>query len=146
MSAYGLAERRATLARIKGINQGRAWQGSVLDAYEIPRDPSGRVLPHTIVDFGAPVRSTRDRNLAYSEAKQPHILPVSIACIAGDYDSAQTLAEAVFNLLLDWAPTSASDPYEAKGGYGTRRAATEATPTRYIDGLFLETTLNVNPD
>lgn len=142
MSAYGLDERRNTLARIQTINAGRAWQGSVLDDYEIPRDSSGRVLPHAIIDFGAPVRTARDRALAYGEKRQPHVLPVNIACVAGDYDKAQALAAAIHDLLLDWAPSEGSDPFESKGGYGTRRPSTENTPTRYIEGLFLECVVN----
>jgi len=142
MTAYGLEERRATLARIKTINAGRAWQGSVLDDYEIPRDASGRVLPHTVVDFGAPVRTARDRNLAYTEKHQPHVLPVSVTCIAGDYDSAQILAAAMHDLLLDWAPSDSADAYESKGGYGSRRPSTENVPTRYLEGLFLESVIN----
>ncbi|WP_406245795.1 hypothetical protein ACI7YT_12195 [Microbacterium sp. M] len=147
MAAHGLAERRATLARLKTINAGRAWQGSVDDDYEVPREPgTGKVLPHTIVDFGAPVRSSRDRNLTNPEKGQPHILPANIACVAGDYDSAQVLMAAVFDLLVDWAPSSTSDPWESKGGYGSRRAATANTPTRHIEGLFLEDVVNQGID
>lgn len=142
MTAYGLEERRATLARIKTINAGRAWQGSVLDDYEIPRDPSGRVLPHAVIAFGAPVRTARDRNLAYGEKNQPHILPLGVTCVAGDYDSAQALAAAIHNLLLDWAPSDSADPFEAKGGYGSRRPSTANTPTRYLEGLHFETAVN----
>lgn len=142
MGAYGLEERRNTLARLKTINAGRFWQGTIDDDYPLPRDPSGRVLPHGIVDFGAPVRTARDRNLSKGEKGQPHVLPVSISLVSGDKDSAQELAAAVLDLLLDWAPSETSDAYEAKGGYGTRRPSTANVPTRVIDGLFLEAVIN----
>lgn len=142
MSAFGLEERIATLARIKTVNAGRAWQGSVLDDYEVPRFPDGKPYPYTVVDFGSPVRSMRDRNLAYGEKYQPHVLPVSVTCIAGDYEKAQALAATIHDLLLDWAPSDSADPFESKGGYGTRRPSTENVPTRYLEGLFFETTVN----
>lgn len=143
MSAFGLEERRATLARIQTINAGRAWLGSVADDYQVPREEgSGRILPHTVISFGAPVKTSRDRNMAYGEKHQPHILWAQIACVAGDADAAQALAAAVHDLLLDWAPSENSDPYESTGGFGTRRPSTEATPTRYIEGLHLEAVVN----
>lgn len=142
MAAHGLEERRSTLARLKTINGGRAFQGSLADDYEVPRDADNRVAAHIIIDFGAPVKTARDRNLANAEQGQPHVLPANIACVAGDADSSQVLMAAVFKLLVDWAPSDTADPWEAKGGYGTRRPATQAVPTRYVDGLFLETTVN----
>lgn len=142
MAAHGLEERRATLARMKTINAGRAWQGSVDDDYEIPRDTSGRVLPHAIIDFGAPVKTARDRNLANREKGQPHVLPANIAIVAGDPDAAQVTMAAYFDLLVDWAPSDTADSWEAKGGYGSRRAATDSTPSRIIEGMFLETVVN----
>lgn len=142
MAADGLIERRATLARLKTLVGGRVWQGSIDDDTQIPRDSAGRVLPHIVVNFGAPVRTTRDRVLANGEKGQPHVLPANIACVAGDYDSAQTVMAAVMDLLLDWRPSATSDAYEAKGGYGTRRDSTEASPSRRIEGLFLEAVIN----
>lgn len=142
MAVHGLAERRATLTKLQTINAGRAWQGSVWDEYEIPRDPSGRILAHAIVDFGAPVKAARDRILAFREKGQPHILPANIACIAGTPDDAQALMAAVVDLLLDWAPSETSDSWEMKGGYGTRRSSTASVPTRFVEGLFLETAVN----
>lgn len=142
MAAHGLEERRATLAKLKTINAGRAFQGSLDDDYEVPRDLSGKVLPHAIIDFGAPVKTARDRNLAYREQGQPHVLPANIACIAGNADDAQALMATVFALLVDWAPSDTSDSWEAKGGYGTRRPSTSSTPTRFVEGLFLEATVN----
>ncbi|WP_217182699.1 hypothetical protein [Streptomyces sp. AC495_CC817] len=147
MAAHGLEERRATLAKLQTINSGRAFQGSLDDAYEVPRDPSsGRALPHVIVDFGAPVRTARDRNLAKREQGQPHVLPANIACVAGNADDAQLLMAAVFTLLVDWEPSATSDAWEAKGGYGTRRPATQSTPTRFVEGLFLEAVTNQGID
>ena len=67
MAAHGLAERRATLAKMKTINAGRVWQGTIPDDEDVPRDDDGRVLPHAVIDFGAPVQLARDRNLAYGE-------------------------------------------------------------------------------
>lgn len=142
MAAHGLEERRATLSRLKTINAGRAWQGSVWDDYEIPRDTSGRILPHAIIDFGAPVKTARDRNLAASEKGQPHVLPGNLAIVAGTPDDAQALMAQIFELLVDWAPSATSDAWEAKGGYGTRRPATGLTPTRFVEGIFLEAVVN----
>lgn len=142
MAADGLFERRATLTRLKTLAGGRVWQGSIDDDVQIPRDSAGKVLPYIVVNFGAPVRSTRDRQIATGEKGQPHILPVNIACIAGDYDAAQEVMSAALNLLLDWAPSETADAFEAKGGYGTRRASTESSPTRYVEGLFLEGVFN----
>lgn len=146
MPAHGLPERRTTLARLRTINAGRCWQGSVDDDYDIPRDADGRVIPHGVIDFGAPVKSARDRNLTNAEKGQPHVLPGSLAIVAGDPDEAQTLMAAYFDLLIDWAPSASADPWEAKGGYGSRRPATSNTPTRFIEGLFLECVVNQGVD
>lgn len=142
MAAHGLDERRATLAKMKTINGGRAWQGSVDDSYEVPRDSAGRILPHAIVDFGAPVKTARDRNLAFREKGQPHVLPANIAIVAGDPDAAQVTMAAYFDLLVDWEPSETADAWEAKGGYGTRRPSTSSVPTRHIEGMFLESVVN----
>lgn len=145
MTADGLAERRATLEKMKTINAGRVWQSSTPDDVEVPREAgTGRIVPHAVIDFGAPVQVARDRNLAKGEKGQPHVLPAVVTCIAGDADAAQELMAAYFNLLVEWKPTPASDPWEAKGGYGSGRPATESTPTRYLEGLFLETVVNVD--
>lgn len=146
MAAHGLAERRATLARLKTLVGGRVWQGSVDDDVEIPRDTSDKVLPHIVVSFGAPVRSARDRNLANLDKGQPHILPASIACVAGDADAAQVVMAAVFDLLVDWAPSETSDMWESKNGYSASRDATANTPSRRISGIFLETVVNHGVD
>ena len=144
MAAHGLQARRSTLAKMKTINAGRAFQGSVEDETIIPRDTSGRVLPYAVVDFGTPVKTARDRNLANREKGQPHALPATISLIAGDFDAAQTLMAAYVDLLLDWAPSDSSDSWELKGGWGTRRNATDNTPSRYIEILYWETVVNQN--
>lgn len=146
MAAHGLAERRATLAKMKTINAGRVWQGTIPDDEDVPRDTAGRVLPHAVIDFGAPVQLARDRNLAYGEKRQPHALPGVVTCIAGTADDAQALMAAYFDLLIEWKPSLGADPWEAKGGYGSKRPATESTPTRYMEVLFLEAGINVDPD
>lgn len=144
MSADGVLERRATITRLKTLVGGRVWKGTIPDEEEPARilDASGKVKPHIIVDFGAPVRTTRDRTLALGEKGQPHLLPVNVACIAGDADSAEDVMKAVFDLLVDWAPSDTADPFEAQGGYGGRRNATANTPTRFIEGLFLQAAVN----
>lgn len=147
MSAHGLAERRATLARLQAITWLKTWQGSVDDDDQIPREEgTGRVLPYVVVDFGAPVKSTRDRNIANPEKGQPHVLPANIACVGGNADDAQAVMAAVFESLVDWAPSATADAWEAKGGYGSRRSSTASTPTRYLEGLFLESVVNQGVD
>ncbi|MFT4258051.1 hypothetical protein [Microbacterium sp.] len=146
MAGHGLEERRATLARLKTINGGRAFQGALSDDYEVPRDSSGRVLPHILVDFGAPIQTARDRCLAKREQGQPHVLPATLACVAGNADDAQALMAAAFDLLVDWSPSDTCDSYEAKGGFGSRRPATAAVPTRFAEGLYLEAVTNQGVD
>lgn len=144
MAAHGLEERRATLAKMKTINQGRAHQGSVEDDTLLKRDADGKVIPYAVVAFGTPVKTARDRNLAKRELGQPHVLPATISLIAGDFDAAQVLMAAFVELLVDWAPSDSSDAWELKGGFGTRRNATDNTPSRYIEVLYLETVVNQN--
>lgn len=146
MAANGLAERRATLARLKTINGGRAWQGSVDDEARIPRHEDGSVMAYSVIDFGAPIKTKRDRNLTNAEKGQPHILTATVSCVAGDPDDAQELMAQVFDLLVDWSPSASADPYEAKGGFGTRRNRTSDTPTRQVVGIFLESTVNQGVD
>ncbi|MBT2484861.1 MULTISPECIES: hypothetical protein [unclassified Microbacterium] len=147
MAAHGLQERRNTLAKLKTINGGRAWQGSVDDEAIIPRHTEdGSVMAYAVITFGAPVKTKRDRNLTNSELGQPHVLGATIACVAGDPDDAQDLMADVIELLVDWKPSESADAYEAKGGFGSRRPATENVPTRYIEGLYLETTVNQGVD
>lgn len=146
MAASGLAERRATLARLKTINAGRAWQGSIDDEAQIPRMADGKIYPHAVIDFGAPIRSMRERNLTNGDLKQPHLLYSNIACVAGTAEQAQQLLDAIIELLVDWAPSDTSDPWHLEGGFGDRRAATGNIPTRHISGIFLETTVNLGVD
>ena len=145
MAANGLVERRATVARLKGAFPpvgDRVYKSAVPDDADLPRLPGGAVAAHIIVDFGAPVRSAQDRALANPELGQPHILPASIACVAGDADTAENVMAAVVNRLVDWKPSATADGWELKGGYGTSRPATGNTPTRFISALFLECTVN----
>lgn len=153
MAAHGLAERKATVARLKEIpgviqpdESPLVWQGSVEDDKMIPRDGAGKVFPYIVIDFGAPVRSTRDRNLTNAEQGQPHVLPASVACIAGTAEDAQELMASVFEMLVDWKPSATADPWESQGGYGTRQPSTGSTPTRFIEGLFLQTVVNHGVD
>lgn len=142
MAANGNAERKATIVRAKGLVGGRVYESALPDDTNPPRSADGRIAPHIILDFGAPVRSARDRNIANPEKGQPHVLPVNAACIAGDAGTAGDVAAALFDLLVDWAPSATSDAFEAKGGYGTNRPATGNTPSRFVSGLFLESVVN----
>jgi hypothetical protein len=146
MPANGLAERRATVARAKTLVGGRVYESALPDDANPPRSSDGKIAPHIILDFGAPVRSMRDRVLANPEKGQPHVLPLNAACVAGDADTASVVMASLFDLLVDWAPTSASDPFEAQGGYGGNRPATGNTPTRFISGAFFQAVVNVNPE
>lgn len=142
MAAHGLQERQATVARAKTLVGGRVFQSAVPDDQQVPRSPDGKVLAHIVLDFGAPVRSMRDRNLTNPEQGQPHVLPLNAACIAGDPETASKVMAALFDLLIDWAPSATSDAYEALGGYGANRPATGSTPTRFIEGLFFQAVVN----
>lgn len=148
MSADGVAERRATIAKIETVPglSGLVFRGAVPEGAEVPRDSSGRVLAHVVVDFTAPIQSVRDRALANGELGQPHLLGASIAIISGNIDWSEDVMKDVMHTLIDWAPSSSSDPWEAKGGYGSRRPATGNVPTRYIEGLFLECAVNTGPN
>jgi hypothetical protein len=146
VAGHGLEERRATLARVKALVGGRVYESALPDDANPPRSSDGKIAPHIILDFGAPVRSARDRNLSNPEKGQPHVLPVNAACIAGDADAASVVSAALFDLLVDWAPSETSDPYEAKGGYGGKRPATGNTPTRYVSGSFFECVTNQGVD
>ena len=142
MAADATDEVEAIITRLKTLVGGRVWESALPDDEDPPRLASGAVAPYIVVDFGAPVRSTRDRNIASGELGQPHILPLNVACVAGDIATARAVAKAVFNLLVDWAPSSSSDPIVAQGGYGSNRPSTERSPTRFVKGLFFETTVN----
>lgn len=145
MAAHGLEESRATIARLKNHITpvgSRVFESFIPDHAEIPRDASGAVLAHVVVDFGAPVKTVKDRVLGKPELGQPHILPANIACIAADADTARAVMAAVVNRVVDWAPSATADAWELKGGYGGNRAATSNTPTRAISGVFLECTVN----
>lgn len=144
MAANGLAERRATLNRVKTLVGGRVWESALPDDQTVPIGTDGKVKPYIVLDFGAPVRVMSDRMLANPEKGQPHALPLNAACIAGDADSAAATAAALFDLLVDWAPSATADPFEAKGGYGTNRPATGKTPSQFIAGIFLESTVNID--
>lgn len=142
MSADGIAERRATIARIKTIPNLIVWSGSAPDEWKPPRTPDGKVIPYVVVDFGAPIRTTRDRSIAYGEKGQPHLLVGNIACISGVQEWSEDLMAQVFDLVIDWRPSDTADPFEAQGGYGSRRAATDHTPSQFIEGLFVQTAVN----
>lgn len=143
MAASGIDERRATLARLKTLAGGRVWQGVVDDEAAIPRTKEGKIYRHAVIDFGAPIRSLRERNLTNPDLRQPHILSATVACIAGTADDAQALMDDVVNMLVDWAPSGTSDPWELKNGYGGYRQGTSAIPSRFIQVIFLETTVNL---
>lgn len=142
MTADGIAERRATVAKIETIPNLTVWVGAAPDAWDPPRDADERVLPYVVIDFGAPVRTQKERGLGLGEKGQPHILTANVACISGDADWSMDLMKAIFDLLVDWRPSDTSDPYDAQGGYGSQRTATERRPAQFIEGLFLQTTVN----
>lgn len=144
MAAHGDDEIQATITRVKTLVGGRVYESALPDDENPPRAADGKVAPHIILDFGATVRSTRDRNLATPEKGQPHVLPLNAACVAGDAATARSVRKALFNLLLDWKPSETADAWEAKGGYGGNRPATGNTPTRFISGSFFESTVNVD--
>ncbi len=146
MTADGNAEIEATLARAKTLVGGRVFESALPDDADPPHTADGKIAAHIILDFGAPVRSTRDRNIANPEKGQPHVLPLNAACVAGDAATARKTKKALLDLLLDWQPSFTSDAYEALGGYGTNRPATGNTPSRFISGLFLQAVVNQNPD
>ena len=145
MAADGSAEIDATIARAKTLVGGRVYESALPDDENPPRTADGRIAPYIILSFGATVRSLRDRILANAEKGQPHVLPLNAACIAGDAATARAVKTALFNLLVDWAPSGSADAWEAKGGYGGNRPATGNTPTRFISGSFYESVVNVNP-
>lgn len=144
--AHGLVERASTKRRLESLAGGRVWQGTVDDDDIIQRFPDAKTKPYIVVQFGAPIRTTRERNLTNGDLGQPHIQTATVSCVAGDYDSAQQLMGAVVETLVDWAPSDFSDPWRLEGGFGNRRARTSNTPTRFIEGLFLTTTINLGVD
>lgn len=145
MAADGDVEIENTLERLETLVEGRVYESAVPDSVQIPTR-NGKVLPYIVVDFGATVRSLRDRNIANPEKGQPHVLPVNIACIAGTARAARKTRKDVMDLLLDWRPSETADAYEAKGGYGTNRPATGNTPTRFVSGSFFESVINQGVD
>lgn len=146
MAADGDAEIEATITRAKTLVGGRVWEGFVPDRdAALTHDANGAVVPHIILDFGASVRSAKDRHLSGPDLDQPHVLPLNAACIAGDMATARAVSKALFNLLVDWAPSATSDPWEAQGGYGSANPATANTPSRAIRGGFFSTTVNTSP-
>ena len=146
MAADGDLETENTLARLRTLVGGRVYESAVPDDVTIPVGRDGKVSPYIVVDFGATVRSLRDRNITNPEKGQPHVLPVNIACVAGDASAARKTRKAVIGLLLDWSPSPTADAFEAKGGYGTNRPATGNTPTRFVAGSFFETVINQGVD
>lgn len=142
--AHGINERRSTVARLTTLAGGRVWKGSVDDDDDLPREwITGRVRPHIVVRFGAPVRSSKERNLTNGDLQQPHILSGTVYCVAGNVDDAEELMAAVVETLVDWAPSPSSDPWEASNGFGAKRSQTANTPTRYIEAVFITTTVNL---
>lgn len=146
--AHGLVERKATKRRIEDtLVSGRVWQGSVDDDDNVPREEgTGRVLPHIVIRYNAPVRSSRERNLTNGDLGQPHILSGTFHCVAGSAEDAQELMAALVETIVDWAPSAHSDPWRLSNGFGARRPATANTPTRFIEALFGETTVNLGVD
>ncbi|MDL5351096.1 hypothetical protein [Microbacterium sp. zg-YB36] len=146
MAADGDIEIDAVLARLRTLVGGRVYESALPDEANPPRLADGKIAPYIVADFGSTIRSARERNLANPEKGQPHVLPVNVACYAGNANDARKTRKAVIGLLLDWAPSPTSDAFEMKGGYGTRRPSTANTPTRFISGTFFETTVNVGVD
>lgn len=142
MAADADAEIEATLTRLKTLVGGNVFETALPDDANPPRNPNGSIAPHIIAIFGAAVRSTRDRILSAGEVSQPHTLPLNLVCVAGTASAARKTAKDATALLLDWAPSASSDTYRAEGGYGGSRAATTNSPSRFVRGVFLETTVN----
>lgn len=141
MTADGIVERRNTVTRVESLGV-VVHVGEAPDNWEPPRDASNRVLPYVILDFGAPIRTVQDRSIGLSEQEQPHLLTVNAACISGVRSWSEDLMKAVFAILVDWRPSESADPFTAQGGYGTRLAASGNVPSRPVEGLYLETSVN----
>ncbi len=146
--ANGLAAMEATEAYVAAnLVGGRVFEASLDDegvGYDVPRDDSGRVLPHILIDWLATTPSRNDRSLGLGEQEQPHSLFGSFACIAGDAKTARKVRAALFDLLVDWKPTSKSNAFTAQGGFRERIERKSSTvPERFVFMQYASTTVQV---
>jgi hypothetical protein len=129
MAQYdGTLETTNIIARAKTLAGGRVFDG-IPDDTAMPVNPDGSVKPFLAVLTSDPVPTARDRGLG-KEKSQPHIMAVSIACVASNGTDARNLAAAVTDLFLEWNPSDTADQMIAAGGYSLPQNETGYVPSR----------------
>lgn len=147
MSADGVAEQRAILARLSTLVGGRIHDG-IPDDEEVEKDAFGAIKPYIVVIFGSDVPTGADRSLM-DEDVQPLIQPLTVECWGGNADICRTTAGAVKGLIRgNWKP----DPLNASsirtsGGGDFRQKDSAGKPTRFMRAVNGEYTYNLStPD
>jgi len=144
MSADGVAERSATVAKLQAaLAPAKVYRGIPDDAL-LDRNAMGAVLPYCVIKFAGPVPTRRDRRIAVGEEKQPVIMAVLVTAYAVSQEDADDLAADIVNALLGWAPDpDNATPYAAAGGYAFGTMSPTNKPSRFEEGISFQTTLNM---
>lgn len=146
MSADGVAEQRAILARLGTLVGGRIFDG-IPDDEELPTATFGEIKPYIVVIFGSDVPTGADRSLM-EEDVQPLIQPLTVECWGGNADICRTTAGAVKGLIRGWKPDELNaSSIRTSGGGDFRQKSSAGKPSRFMRAVNGEYTYNLStPD
>lgn len=100
---------------------------------QLPKSPSGEVLPYIVVSFSSPWRDGSQGGLE-NVRKDVHKAFCDILCVANNARNARKLRSAVFAKVNGFIPTYGSQ-LVAEGGQTQRRPAIEVIPVRYVTAM-----------
>lgn len=139
-----MAERANIHARLKTLADGRAHRG-LPDDEAVERFPDGSVKPYMVVQFGRPIPAAGERGMGVGERGQPYIMAFTVGCFAAVSESAEELAAAVGNLLIDFLPNGINaDPIKGAGGYSYTRPIQQNRPSKFEEGCYFTTVINLS--
>lgn len=104
MTVNPYSTQQEILAYLRTLPFPEFFEGSVPDGEAIPKDASGRVKPHVVVNFAGLTDAPKNHNGIEGAARDSFVQGFSTHAIAGDDDAARQVHNLVLRKLLGFIP------------------------------------------
>ena len=138
----GEAETEWTLAQMRTACD-QVFETAVPDGIDLARQPNGAIMPYVIAKFATPMASSVGRSIGEHEQGQPHILTVTVFCIAADADTARKLTHKIRRLLVGQRPSATAGEYQSRGGFSFPQTESGSVPTRFEQAAYFRAYINL---
>lgn len=138
----GEAEIEWTITQMKTACD-QVFETAVPDNVELARLPDGGILPYIVAKFATPMASSVGRSVGEHEQGQPHILTVTVFCIAADADTARKLTQKIRRLLVGQRPSLTAGEYQSRGGFSFPQTESGSVPTRFEQAAYFRAYINL---